>query len=115
MPSPAGWLVLWVCPGTFSASHSLELESLALVTLSWVRWQPLPHCPWEVKLIGTTAEVLGISGSQAGGVPGGGQPWSAWRPVDPTGCLGHCQAARLASLTHLRVLSSEVFPGRYDS
>lgn len=98
MPSPAGWLVLWTHTGTFFASHSLELESLALVTLSWVRRQPLLPCPGEAKLIGATVEVLGSSGPQAGGLPGGGQQWSAWRPVDLTGCLGNCQAASLAPL-----------------
>lgn len=69
------------------------------MTLIWVRRQPLLPCPWETKLIGATAEVLGNSGSQAGGLPGGGQQQSAWRPVDPTGCLGNRQAASLAPLT----------------
>lgn len=92
MPSLAGWLVLWAYTGTFFASHSLELESLALVTLSWVRQQPLLPCPGEAKLIGATVEVLGSSGSQAGSLLGGGQQWSAWHPMDLTECL---ETARL--------------------
>lgn len=98
MPSLAAWLVLWAHTGTFFASHSLELESLALVTLSWVRRQPPLPCPGEAKLIGATVEVLGSSGSRAGRLPGGGQQWSAWCPVGLTGCLGKCQAASLAPL-----------------
>lgn len=110
LPWLSGCLVLWVHTGAFSALHSLGLESLALVILSWVRRQPFLPCPWKAKLIDTTAEVLDSIGSQAGGFPGGDQQLSAWRPVDPAWASGKLPGCQNSSPLFLRVLSPEAFP-----